>query len=346
MSNYMHLSLEEREQIFDLLQSGKRKKGIAKILGRNPSTIGREIERNKTMIGVKHNNNPNTKHLKQNYHYLPDRAHKKYMHRRKESKQAGYLKTLALYQYTIKNLQKRWSPEIIAGRAKLEGIGTISHECIYQFIYSKKGKELGLYQNLTRAHRYRRKWHGRKGKRVLIPNRIGIEKRPIAVANRQEFGHWEADSVLGVGKGAALNTNRERKSRYILVTKITKKTAKNTRLAIIKRFKKIPFEGRMTNTADNGSEFTEHEKITKTLGMNFYFANAYHSWERGTNENGNGLIRRFFPKKTDFNNITEKQIQAVENWINYLPMKCLGYKTPHEIYHEELALCQTIKNCT
>lgn len=346
MKKYNHLSQKERDQIYDLSQSGKNKKEIAKILNRDPSTIGREVKRNKTMIGIKNNNNPTAKKDSGNYYYLPYRAQEKYMARRKESKQLCPLKTLDLYKYTIEKLKIGWSPEIISGRAKREGIGNISHECIYQFIYSKASKELKLYQYLARLHKKRRKWQGRKAKRTLIPNRIGIEKRPKSVENRKEFGHWEGDSVVGIGKKSALNTNRERKTRLVIISKIKRKTAKHTRLATIRRFKEIPDEAHKTNTYDNGPEFTEHEKISKGLNMHIYFANPYHSWERGTNENGNGLIRRFFPKKTDFDQISQEAIKYVENWINNRPMKCLDYKTPLEAFQEELAIYQNLKNCT
>jgi len=217
------------------------------------------------------------------------------------------------------------------------GIGSISAECIYQFIYGE-GKHLELWKHLPRTHKKRRKWKGRKGKRTLIPNRIGIELRPKSVEDREEFGHWEDDSIVGVGTGAALNTKRERKSRLMMITKISRKTARHTRIASVRRFKSLPLWARKTNTADNGCEFAEHEKITKQTQTKFYFATPYHSWERGTNENGNELVRRFFPKKTDFNQISNSQIKAVEDWINHRPLKCLNYKTPHEVFHEELDL--------
>ncbi|MBT3293571.1 IS30 family transposase [Candidatus Peregrinibacteria bacterium] len=339
MRKYTHLSNEERDQLFVLLQNGiTNKEEISRRMNRDPTTIRRELKRNKTMIGTKHNNNSNTKDNPENFHYIPDRAKKKYLKRRKDSKQKCFLKTLPLFRFTLKELQKGLSPELIAGRAKLEGIGDISHECIYQFIYSKKGKELQLYQHLTRAHMRRKKQKGRKHRKSHIPNRIGIELRPEGANTREEFGHWETDSILGKGKRSALNTNRERMSRYIFVTKIPRKTAKETRKAICRRFQLLPLSARLSNTADNGSEFSEHEKVTKSIGMTFYFADPYASYQRGTNENGNGLVRRFFPKKTDFNTVTNKQIQSVEDWINHRPMKCLGYKTPHEVFHEELSL--------
>jgi IS30 family transposase len=268
--------------------------------------------------------------------------------RRQESKQKCPLKTLDLHDYVIEKLKEGWSPQLIAGRARLEKVGKISHECIYQFIYGKDGKHLKLWEYLPRRHRKRRKKRIRKYKRTLIPNRIDISERPKSVEDRKEFGHWEDDSVVGVGRGAALNTKRERKSRYMLITKIPRKTAKNTHLATCKRFRNLHPAAKKTNTADNGSEFTQHEKTTQQTGMKFFFATPYHSWERGTNENGNGLIRRFFPKKTNFDKISNQQIKDVENWINHRPMKCLNYKTPHEVFHEHLLLAEQNfpKNCT
>lgn len=347
MKQYTHFTDLERDQLFVHLQNGiTNKTQIARNMQRDPTTIRREIKRNKVMIGTKHNNNPSTKNNPRNFHYLPDRAHQKYMSRRKESKQLCSLKTLALYQFTLEQLKEGLSPDLIAGVAKKDGIGSISHECIYQFIYSKRGKELQLYQYLTRKHQKRRVCKGRKNRVSKIPNRIGIELRPKAVDTRLEFGHWETDSVLGVGKKSALNTNRERMSRYILAKKIQRKTAKNTQQAIRRQFRSLPLQARLSITADNGTEFTQHEIVTKKISTPFYFADRYASYQRGTNENGNGLIRRFYPKKTDFDTVSDRQLQAVIDWINHRPMKCLGYKTPHEVYHEQLLLCQKSKTGT
>lgn len=349
ITSYKHLTEEEREQIHYLYyEESKSKEDIAKELGRDPSTIYREFSRNKTMKGMINNNNPEAKKDSKKWQYLPQKAQEKYLERRRESKQQFPFKTLELYEFVVEKIKLGWGPDLIAGRAKELGIGKTSHESIYKFVYyDPKAKEEELWKYLPRSRKKRRKRNGRKAKRTLIPNRVGIEMRPKAVEDRKEFGHWEDDSVVGVGKGAALNTKRERKSRYMMITKIPRKTARHTRLATCKRFKNLPVGAKKTNTMDNGCEFTEHEKTTRITGMNHYCANPYHSWERGTNENGNGLIRRFFPKKTDFNKITKKEIKAVEDWINHRPLKCLGYKTPHEVFHEELALCQKFfSSCT
>jgi len=350
MRKYTHITQKEREKIHYLYHVKNQKlKEIGKEIGKHASTIGRELERNKTMVSIENNNNPQAKKNRKNWHYLPHRAEKKYLQRRKESKKKSPFENLELHEYVIEKLRIGWSPERITGRAKKEGIGKTNHESIYQYIYNDpRGKELELWKFLPRAQRKRKKRTGRKMKRTLIPNRIGIEQRPIEVEDRKEFGHWEGDSVLGVGKKSALNTNRERKTRKIMITKIRRKTAEETRKAVIRRFRNLPFEARKTNTKDNGCEFTEHEKITKKLGMKIYFANPYHSWERGTNENGNGLIRRFFPKKTDFNEISVEAIKFVEDWINNLPMKCLDYQTPNEAFQNELLKIYQLpkKNCT
>ncbi len=340
MKNYTHLTEQEREEICYYRNIGESYTFISKQIWRSISTIKREIERNKTMLNIWDNNSHKAKKDKTKYQYLPGTAQKKYNERRKDSKQKPYLKTMALYKYIIEQLKKNLSPEIIAWRAKLEGIWEISHECIYQFIYSKSARHLELWKYLPRSHTKRKKKTGRKGKRRLIPNRIGIEERPKSVENRKEFGHWEDDSVLGIGTKSALNTKRERKSRYIIITKIPRKTALNTLLATCEKFQHLPVDAKKTITADNGSEFTKHEEITEKTGILYFFANPYSSWERGTNENGNGIIRRIYPKKTDFNNVSHKQLKEVEDWINNRPLKCLGYRTPKEVFEEELKKCQ------
>ncbi len=338
MKKYTQLREKERYKIAALLQEGKKQKEIAKELERSEGTISREMKRNKTMIGTRNNNNIVAKKYQENYYYFPLKAQKKYLKRRKESKQKCPLKTLKLYYYVIDKIKTGLTPDLISGRAKLEGIGEISHECIYQFIYGNDGSRLKLWDYLPRHHKKRRIKRKRKYKRTLIPNRIDIAERPKEVEDRKEFGHWEDDSIVGVGIGSALNTKRERMSRYMMITKIPRKTARYTRLATNKRFKNLPNFAKKTNTADNGSEFTEHEKTTKQCGLKFFFATPYHSWERGTNENGNGLVRRFLPKRTDFNKVSQKQIKDIEYWINNRPMKCLDYKTPHEVFHEQLLL--------
>ena len=311
--------------MYVLKEEGLNNKEIAEILERHPSTIGREFKRNSTSIDRRLNNSPKKKKV-----YLPDKAQNKYKQRRKKAKKATFpLKKPWIYKYVQKKLKIGYSPEIISGCIEKELEERISHECIYQFIYSKLGKKRGWWEYLVRHHEKRRKWKGRKSRKgKIIPNRISITKRPVEANERTEFGHFEGDSIVGKNrKGAGLHTNVCRFSRMTFIKKLERKTAKNTAKVMIDIYKQIPEELIHSCTLDNGSEFCSHEKVTKEIGIKIYFAHPYRSWERGTNENTNGLIRRFFPKGTDFDDISEEEIQAVEDWINDRPRKCLNFKT-------------------
>lgn len=332
---YTHISQKEREEIYMMIEEGKTNEEIGRELGRNRSTIWREKRRNETSMERRLNNSPKKKKV-----YLPDRAQKKYEDRRKKAKNGSFpLKKSYIYQYVHKKLKMGYSPEIIAGRIEEELGETISPECIYQFIYSKLGKERGWWKYLCRGRPKRRKRKGRKSRKgKIIPNRISITQRPVEAENRKEFGHFEGDSIIGKNRrGSALHTNVCRYSRMTFIKKLERKTSKNTSKAMIDIFKKIPKKLRHTCTLDNGSEFCGHEEVTQETGIKIYFAHPYSSWERGTNENTNGLIRRFFPKGTDFDEISEQEIQAVEDWLNNRPRKCLGFKTPIEIYNRILS---------
>lgn len=343
--SYHHLSENEREIMAALLQDGEKQNKIATRLGRDPGTISRELKRNKTVIDHRNNNKPKAKKQRKNFYYFPDTAQKNYEKRRKESKQKLGLKTFELREYVLKRLKSGLSPGLISGRAKRQGIGSISHEAIYQFIYRKENRSLELWKYLLRAHKRRRPKLSRKAKRHLIPNRIDIDTRPEEANTREAFGHWEADSVIGMrGTSPALHTEIERKTRLVRIRKITRKTAHKTTTAMKRIFRTLPPEARRSTTADNGSEFCSWEKLSKDLGMDVYFAKPYHSWERGSNERANGLIRRFFPKKTDFSKISHQQIQKVEDWINNRPMECLEFRTPNEAF--ALQLSHFSKNCT
>ena len=237
--NYKHLSQKERDEIYDLWQQGYCKSEIAHELGRNRSTIGREYKRNSCSIERRLNNSP-----KKKKHYLPDRAQRKYEERRHKAKSPYPLKNPFIYTYTHEHLKMGWSPEMISGRIKLDHNQSISAECIYQYIYGKHAKEHGfrLWEYLVRSHKNRRKKNGRKSKRTLIPNRIGIEQRPAIVETRKRVGDWEGDTIFGVGKGAALGTFNDRKSRRFRMRKIPRKTAEEMGKAAIKIFGTIPKE--------------------------------------------------------------------------------------------------------
>lgn len=341
---YKHLSQKDRETIFELKDRKLSVCEIARLSGRNKSTISREIKRNSTSIDTRLNNSP-----KKKKHYLPDRAHSKYRTRRRHSKVTYPLKNPFIYSYVLEHLKIGWSPEIISGRIMLDHKQKISYESIYKYIYGEMAKQKGykFWLYLTQRRKTRRKKFGRKTIRATIKDRIDISQRPAIVDSRKRVGDWEGDTIFGKGKGAALATFNERKNRIIRIRKIKQKTAEEMEVASYKVFKQIPKEFRLTLTLDNGTENSCHANIKADTGLVIYFARPYHSWERGSNERANGLIRRYFPKGTNFDNITEEKIQEVEDFINNRPMKCLRWQSPNEKYTKDIKkLFTTKKRCT
>ena len=324
--SYKHLSLEEREQLAQLHWEGKSLGEIAKTLGRNKGTISRELARNKAPMQNR---------------YTPCRAHARSCERKTSANTHERLKNDLVRQYVKQGLALGWSPEQIAGRLPKDHPGQgIKHEAIYQFIYHRRNPDrLEMISQLRRAHRIRRnKGVGRKRRKLKIPNRIPISARPKSVESRIQYGHWEGDSLISGKSKAAVNTLIERKSRLVLITKLDRKGAAETNQAVIKRLKGIPAAGRRTLTLDNGTENSSHEQLTTKLGIKCYFADAYASWQRGTSENINGLIRWYLPKSTDFRKISKEQIAQIEYLLNSRPRKCLGYRTPLEVAASSVAL--------
>lgn len=323
---YKQLSQEEREHIAYLLSEGNSLGNIAKALGRNKGTISRELARNSA---------PEYRR------YTPCRAHARACERKITANTHERLKNNFIRQYVWDSLKQGWSPEQISGRIRLDHPGcSVNHEAIYQYIYHPQNPQrLEMINLLRRAHKKRRnKSIGRKEKKTKIPHRIPIDARPESVQNRNRYGHWEGDSMVSRKSKAALNTLAERKSRLVLITKLPRKGAAETNKAIINRLKKLPAGGRQTLTLDNGTENAKHEQLSARLGIKCYFAHPYSSWERGTNENLNGLIRWYLPKGTDFSKITPEQIARIEYLLNSRPRKCLGYKTPLEVAASSVAL--------
>jgi IS30 family transposase len=316
---YKHLSQEEREIIANLLSGGSSLSDIAEAVGRDKSTISRELNRNSPP---------------ERRRYVPCRAHARACERKTEANKHERLKNDLIRQYVKAGLAKGWSPEQISGRIRLDHPGeSINHEAIYQYIYHPQNPDrLEVIQLLRRAHKKRKnKSIGRKVRKTTIPNRIPIDDRPKSVESRRQYGHWEGDSLISRKSKAALNTLVERKSRLVLITKLSRKSADETNQAVIDRLKKLPAKGRQTLTLDNGTENAKHEALSARLGIKCYFARPYASWERGTNENANGLIRWYLPKGTDFRKITSEQIARIEYLLNSRPRKCLGYRTPTEV---------------
>jgi len=322
---YRHLSLAERDRITEMKSDDMSLRAIAKELGRSPSTLSRELKRNSTA----------------SYKiYLSHRAHERAVTRKKESGMRPRLKDERIVSYVREKLKEDWSPEIIANKIAqtIQG-ASISHEAIYQYIYHPKTQDRDeLIGQLVRGHRKRKqKGIGRKERKTKIPNRISINERPVSVDNRSRYGHWEGDSLISRKSRPALNSLVERKSRLTCLTKLDRKTAQQTTNAVIQRLSEFPASVRRTLTLDNGTENSGHEGITEALGIQCYFADPYSSWQRGSNEQVNGMIRRYFPKGTDFSKITDEQVAWVESRINNRPRKCLGYKTPAEVATVALA---------
>lgn len=319
MKTYQHITEEERNQILILLNRKKTFREIAKIVGRHVSTISREVKKN---------------HGRRRYR--AHRAHQRAMENHRQSHQRMRLKSHALRIEVEKLLIRGWSPELIAGRLKQRfDLPATNPESIYQWIYAETPHLKGY---LVRQHSHR--WHkgkGRKHKKSHIPYRISIQQRPQIINDRQQEGHWETDLIVGKGK-AAIQSSIERQTRYTKLKKIPTKTAIVSRLALASQLSPLPPHLRRSLTYDNGSENTEHHLLNESLNLQSYFCEPYHSWEKGTVENNNGLIRRFFPKQTNFDNISDQQIQQVESWLNHRPRKCLNFKLPTEAFN---ALCCT-----
>lgn len=316
---YKQLGLEDRDRITEMMAEGSNITEIAEALGRHKSTISREVKRNSSPA----------------YRlYLSHRAHERAVERKQEANSRPRLKNEEIVRYVHSKLNLGWSPEQISGRIGMDCAGLkISHEAIYQYIYDKETEDREeLISYLRRGHKKRRrKGVNRKERRTKIPNRVSIEDRPLSVDSRSIFGHWEGDSLVSRKSSEALNTLAERKSRFVFITRLKRKTAEETANAVIERLSRLHDKARKTLTLDNGTENAYHEKITETIATKCYFARPYASWQRGTNENANGLIRWYLPKGTDFSKITDEELARIESLINQRPRKCLGYKTPLEV---------------
>lgn len=249
------------------------------------------------------------------------------------------MKNKFVFAWVIKRLIRGWSPEQISGRMKLVFPGSlemrITPETIYSFIYSNKYKHRKFWEYLPRGRKKRKKLNGRRVHRSHISSRTSIHDRPEIVSSNSEFGHFEGDSVEGLGHKDGVHTEVERVSRMYFVKLVNKISSEETIKAQFEIFKDIPKEHRKSTTLDNGRENHYHLTL-KRLGMKTYFADPYSSWQRGSNEYHNGLLRRYFPKGTDFTKVTQEEIDDVVEEINTRPRKCLGYFTPKEVFLSKL----------
>ncbi len=316
-NKYKQLSPDERDMIAILKARGETIRGIARIIGRNPSTLSRELKRNTPS--------------KNKGYYLGHKAQERADNRKIYTHKRERLKNESIRKYVKGKLILSWSPEQISGRIKKDHPNfTISYEAIYQYIYKE---DQGFIPFLARNHRkrYPKHFHARKHTKSHIPNRIGIEYRPEYIEARKELGHWEADTAYSRKSKVSLQVATERKTRYTKIYRLNSMKANEVVTALSQILSKLPAH---TITYDNGKENTKHERINEFLGTKSYFCTPYHSWEKGTVENTIGLIRRFLPKKTDFSTVTIGQLQHIEDLLNNRPRKCLDFNTPLEVFKE------------
>ncbi len=326
---YKHFSIEERESLQLIWWQRQSVRSIAKALNRSPSSVSRELRRNFPL---------------KNQAYAPRLAHNRALAKRQSRGRTERLKNAVVRTYVKAHLKRGWSPEQIAGRIKLELNEQISHEAIYQYIYAQVHRQgWGLLrpgcEDLRPYLKRRHKRRGQKGmrsvQRVFRLQSPSIEARPEIVDQRVRLGDWESDSIASKENAPGLNSLVDRKTGLILLTKVLDKTAGATTKVIIQRLSNLP---RCTITFDNGSENQNWKEIEGFTGAKCFFAHPYHSWERGTNENTNGLVRWYFPKSTDFRTIPEEAIRTVEDALNTRPRKRLNWKTPLEIFNQGVAL--------
>lgn len=320
LSIVAHITAEQRYQIQALLAAGNNQSEIAEILGRNKSVISREFGRN----------------CLDNGKYKPQAAQSFYRHRRKQCRKGGKWLDPELTAYVEAQLREDKSPEQISGILRNGQYAfTISHEAIYQYVWKDKSKGGTLCLHLrNRGRRYQKRGNG-KSNRGVIPNRVGIEQRPKVVDQRKRIGDFEIDLVIGKNHKNPILTIVERKSGFALLRKLPSKEAEVTAEQLTDALLPIK-EFVHTLTSDNGKEFAKHESVSKALDALFYFATPYHSWERGTNENYNRLLRQYFPKKTSFEQITDVQLKAVQDKLNNRERKRLGFVSPTNYLHSLL----------
>ena len=327
--SYKHLTESDRIRLEVLLGEGKSQTDIAEVLCVNRSTICRELK-NRGMPK----------------RYLGKFAQVNYEEKREKCRPKRKIEKTSIGSYVIGRIKAGWSPETISGRIDLEiekGLRPLSDqivcETIYKFIYeSEYGKREDIYQYLRRGKKRRTKQHGRKSQKQTIPNRVFIDQRPKEVDERNEIGHWEGDTIHYAYK-QGINSLVERKARFVELTKLERRTADETEKAVKAKLKN---HVRKTLTVDNGSENTNHETIAKSLSLSVFFCHAYHSWEKGTNENMNGIVRRYLPKRSSLENVTQQDLDDIAEELNDRPRKILDYQTPKEVLLFEM---KKLTNC-
>lgn len=326
---YCHLSEHERVCIFYQRGIQFTPAQSGRMLGRHRGTIGRELKRFRAA--------PIWGYFK---FYLPDHAHRLAGETRARPRGPRWIKHRPLLAYVKQKLLMKWSPEQIAGRLLLDHPDDpqmrVSHTSIYRWIKIDRQGGGDQWKQLRQSRKRRRRAYGSGPRRSRIPERVGIEQRPARADQRREIGHWESDTVQA--RHGRLATHVDRKSRYLLIGRMTDGTAGQFNAASLRRFSTLPARCRKTLTADNGSEFTGHQQLSRRLGFKTFFADPYSSWQRGTNENTNGLIRQYVPKGCDLSTVSHQRVAWIERALNNRPRKCLGYRTPDEVMRPLLRL--------
>lgn len=322
---YKHISSFQRNELSALLGAGLKQNKIAKLLGKSPSAISQELSRNRADNKIGYDAGVAKANTKQRRILANQRFRK-------------IENNVWLRNYLVKKTKKYWSPEQINGRLKRQWPDDrqrrIGKDSIYKFLYAQR-KDLVKYLRCQKGQ-YRRRYGTRireKQREELKKRRI--DQRPKVVELKQRIGDWEGDTIVGKERTKQILTHVERKSGLLLADKLEHSTAEETKNKTIERFDKIPKNKKYTSTYDNGSTFSEHELTEKKTGLEIYFAWPYHSWERGANENANGLLRQFFPKKSSFAMITQEAIDKACDLINNRPRKRLGYLTPNEVFFRQ-----------
>ena len=315
-----HLTSSQRYTIATMKSKGYSQKVIAELIGKDKSVVSRELKRNSDLRSGE---------------YRSDLADRKYAERQKTKRKKRYFTEAIKAEVNI-GLERKLSPEQIVGLAKKEGRDCVSPERIYQYIWADKKQGGNLYEHLrTRGKKYRKRGNS-KDKRGKIKDRIDIDKRPPIVEQRERFGDFEIDTIIGKNhKGAVVTIN----DRATGLLKMRKLDSKNAEILADKTIEILtPYQNVLhTITSDNGKEFAAHQKIAKALKCDFYFAKPYHSWQRGSNENLNGLVRQYIPKKTNFDNLSEEFIQWVEDELNNRPRKRFEFFSPNQIINQKVA---------
>lgn len=325
---YKRLTYNERVVIETLLKENKSRNYIAIQLNRNRSTITNEVN----LWVIK----PTDIYNAELAHWYALETNKS---KRAEDKINSYPK---LKMFVYRSLLKGTSPELMSGQIKLihpnDPVMSISYESIYKHIYRHRQTALGrkLIKLLPYHHHKRRDKRRFGKKRNRIKDQVSIDNRPAHIELRQEAGHLEGDLMIGVGQKSAIGTIVDRKTRFLIIVKINNRKSKTVTQEFALHLNKQPKYLRKTMTYDNGIEMANHKWLTQNTGMDIYFAHPYSSWERGTNENTNGLIRRFLPKGTDFNKVSPETLKQIENNLNNRPRKVLGFKTPNQMRNEEI----------